>query len=217
MKTVFKLLLLTAMFLSHSCKDDDEQLSLNASIIFTSIVCYPNDSISTTFIIVATGGKSPYIFNWTHPESFVGEGPFTMNITSNTMLTLEVVDANNAKLDFQYEILKDTIDPSKYDYRNAFTGFYNCEVKYQRVVDSSGIWVTRRSTYNDTIEVKKHSDFQRIIVSDWLPDLNFNYRDSTFSGYHTYGKFENDSITFSYYQTPVAMYSWHYSGGKIKQ
>jgi len=215
MKTVFKLLLLTALFLSHSCKGEDEQLSLKASINFTSIVCYPNDSISTTFIIVATGGKSPYIFNWTHPESFIGEGPFTMNIKYNTLLTVEVIDANNAKVDFQYEIVKDTIDPSKYDYRNAFTGMYNCEVNHRWVEDSSGTWVSRHSAYNDTIVVKKHSDFQMIIISDWLPDLNLNYRDSTFSGYHTYGKFENDSIRFNYFQTPVAMYSWDYKGGKI--
>ena len=216
-KNIIVIMVITALILLHSCKNENEQLSFNVDIDFINLVCYPNDSISTTFVIAPSGGKAPYMYNWINPGSFVGEGPFTMHVKNNIMLELEVVDANNTNVKFQYEIIKDTIDPLKYDYRNAFAGFYDCDVNYRWVEDSNGTWISHHRNYQDTIEVIKNGDFQMINISTVQPDLNFNYNDSTFRGYHTSGKFHNDSIAFNYFATPVALYSWDYKGGKIKQ
>ncbi len=215
MRKFLKILVLFSIFFSQACKKDTEPLNFKTDIRITNLICYQNDSISMTFLITSTGGKSPYIYNWINPDSLTGEGPFTINIQNNIILEVETIDANQNKIKFQYEIKKDTIDPLKYDYRNAFIGFYDCEVKHRWAEDSSGTYITHQNIYQDTIEVTKNSDFGMLNISD-QHDLVFNYRDSTFSGYHAYGEFQNDSITFYYYFTPVGLVNYTYKGKKIK-
>jgi hypothetical protein len=195
----------------------DEIKSLNVDFKIIDLIYYPDDSIPLTFMITSTNGIQPYNYNWINPDTLVGEGPFTIDLSNNSIFYVEVKDADNNKVILHYEIRKDTIDRLKYDYRNDFIGLYNCEVIYSWVVDSNGIYIGRNyDIYQDTIEVIKHSDFQKINISNVVSDLNFSYRDSTFSGYHTSGKFKGDSIIFYFFATPAALYSWNYKGLKIK-
>jgi hypothetical protein len=215
MKKLLGTIVITGLIFAQSCKDDNDKLSFDVDIIIKSLNYYPNDSISMTFFITSIAGKSPYEYNWLNPNTFKGEGPFIININDDISIELEVVDANKTKVQFHYEILKDTLDKLKYDYRNAFIGFYNCEVKHRWVIDSNGTWITHYNIYQDTIEVIKNSNYKMINISS-LTNLNFNFRDSTFMGYHTDGKLSADSIRYYYFATPAALSSWNYKGAKIK-
>jgi len=225
MKKLFEILIIIALLFVQSCKDENVQLIFDVDITFQHLIYYPNDSISMTFLMSSSGGESPYAYNWVNPDTLVGEGPFTIDISNDILLELEVIDANNTKVEFNYEIFKDTIERLKYDYRNNFMGFYDCVVLNQWVEELSDTMIIHLSTSQETIEVIKHDDFQKIKIINWfsemnpnfwLCDLDFNFNDSTFNGYHTYGRFHADSIMFYYYSTPVALSSSDYKGVKIK-
>jgi hypothetical protein len=165
-----------------------------------------------TFVISSMNGKAPYKYNWNKPDTFSGEGPFTIHINSNISLDVEVVDADNSKIEFLYEIKKDTIDSLKYDYRNAYVGFCNCTVNYVDAHQNPAVY----STYQDTIEVLKHRDFKKLQISN-IQDVDFYFKKLTFGGYHLSGQFKNDSIGFYYYLTPAAIFSYTYKGVKINE
>ncbi len=210
MKTILKFVVLMSFFFIISCRKDTDKLTFDVSMNITSLICYPNDSISMTFYVNSSNGKAPYNYNWINPDTFAGEGPFTINININILLDLEVIDANNTKMRFRYEIKKDTIDSLKFDYRNAYTGLYDCTVNYCDAHQNPAVY----STYQDTIDIFKHNDFKMLQISN-IQEVDFNFRKLTFGGYHLSGKFKNDSIKFYYFLTPAAIYNYTYKGKKI--
>lgn len=214
MKTLINIFLFLFIIFSQACNKDKEQLDFDIEIIFTDLIFYPNDSISITFFIEPKGGTPPYKFNWINPQLIDSKGPFTIIIADDYVFDLTVIDANNTHINFQYEILKDTIDRLKYDYRNSLIGNYNCQVLHRWVEDSNGIYIPYENIFQDTIEVTKNNDFEMINISDFL-NLNLNFRDSTFQGYHLNGKFHLDSINFFYYISPVGLVNYSYKGIKI--
>jgi len=142
MKAINTLLLVLVIIL-QSCNKEDDTPTINNEFHVSSLICYPNDSISVTFLITSSGGKAPYTYFWINPDTLNGNGPFKLPIDKDLDLQLEVTDANNVKVNFQYGIKKDTIDILKYDYRNPIIGLYKCEVIYHGIVnDTSGNWTT---------------------------------------------------------------------------
>lgn len=214
MKKYFRLFILFILVFSLSCKDDNESLNFKNDIKITNLVCYPDESIMMTFSLTSTGGNPPYTYHWITPDTLVGKGPFTINITNNPLLELEAIDANLTKIKFQYTVQKDTIDPLKYDYRNSFLGFYNCQVVHRWAEFSDGTFISHEEIYRDTIEVTKNSDFTKINISD-KPNLKMDYKDSTFEGYHLNGKFYQDSISLYDFVTPAGLHNFSYKGKKI--
>jgi hypothetical protein len=216
---IFKIVLLFCCIVLLSCKQENkdakENVDFNVRLEISGLQYYPNDSISMSFRIKSSNGIAPYTCKWINPDTLIGEGPFTICLTGNLLLDVEVLDAGLNKMEFHYEILKDTIDFRKNDYRNVLTGFYKCEVVYHWATeDSPGNFITHDSIYHDTIEISKHSDVKMLKISDF-PDVNYNFINSSFDGYHLSGYFKNDSIIFYYFATPVALYNWTYKGGKI--
>lgn len=217
---ITSILILVIIVILQSCKRDHEPLTFENDIKITNLICYPNDSISMTFSITSTEGNPPYNYKWIKPDYLNGNGPFTIEIDGDINLQLEVTDANNSKVNFQYEIKKDTIDPLKYDYRNSLVGRYKCDAVYTSTSsDGSGNWITQKTKFQDTIEVKKNLNFTRLSFSGInvaVSEVDFNFKNSTFSGYHTSGEINNDSISMYTYYTPVGLYNYRYNGVKIK-
>lgn len=141
-------------------------------------------------------------------------GSITINIQNDILIYVEVIDANQTKMKLQFEVKKDTIDSLKYDYRNAFIGLYDCLVQHSWVEDSSGTFITHQNIYQDTIMVSKNIDFEMLNIAN-LTDLDFNYIDDTFIGYHASGGFQNDSIKFYYFFTPAGLENYTYKGKKL--
>ena len=51
---------------------------------------------------------------------------------------------------------KDTIDSLKYDYRNLYTGLYDCKVDFLGIFPDS--------IFYDTLNVLKHNKFRDLII-----------------------------------------------------
>lgn len=212
-----KISFLLYLVVCFSCKTDDKDLKensdFNTELEIISLLCYPNDSISMSFRINSSNGTAPYNYKWLQPDTLVGEGPFTIWLKNNLLLDVEVFDADQNKMKFHYEILKDTIDLQKNDYRNVVTGLYTCEVLFNSATVDSGHIIPHDSIYQDTIEISKHSDVKMLKISYY--DVNYNFRNSSFDAYHLSGYFKDDSISFYYFQTPIALKNWTYKGKKI--
>jgi len=214
-------LILASFILLCSCKKQGEEVHANSNkfkvgIGISSLVCFPDDSISLSFQINAADGKPPYSYNWINPAGLKGAGPFTINVKSDVTLQVEVVDSIDDKVNLQYLIKKDTIDSLKYDFRNMFTGIYACEVIYRwATLDSNGVIHGHDTTYSDTLTVSKHAQFNMLKISN-LPDVKYYARPSKFIGFRTTVTFTGDTIDAYYYQTPLALYNWTFKGIKIK-
>jgi len=212
MKTNQEILVLIFFLLFLSCKKDTEKLPFKVELYCTDLLCFPEDSISMTFYLNSSNGKAPYNYNWNNPDTFIGGGPFTINIITDVLIDVNVFDGNNNKIEFQCEIKKDTIDSLKYDYRNTYVGLYDCTVNYCDAHQDPAVY----STYQDTIEIIKHSNFKMLQILN-IQDVDFNFKKLTFWGYHLSGKFKNDSIEFNYYLTPAAIYRYTYKGKKLNK
>ncbi|MCJ7450041.1 MAG: hypothetical protein MUO72_20400, partial [Bacteroidales bacterium] len=186
--------------------------NFNSTLQVDRLICYPNDSISFTFEISVTGGQGIYAFNWINPDTLNGKGPITIYLKENLSLKVEISDSLNGKVLFDFQVKKDTIDSLIYDYRNEYIGFYDCTVNYKDSYQNPTVY----STYKDTIEVIKHSNFKKLQISN-IQDVDFNFKKLTFWGYHLSGKFQNDSIEFYYYMTAMAMFSYTYNGKKLNK
>jgi hypothetical protein len=222
MNTFFKIVILNAIITFFSCEksnpgneDIKKNVDFNVNLELSALTCYPDDSILMTFRINSTNGIAPYMYNWINPDSLVGGGPFTVGLKSNLVLNGEVFDADSNKMEFHYEVLRDTIDFLEFDYRNRVVGLYDCRVVYRATTqDILGNFITHETIYQDTIEVSKHSEFKMLKISN-LPDVNYNFKDLSFEAYHTSGHFKADSISLYYFQTPVGLYNWTYKGKKL--
>ena len=190
--------------------DVDSIKSFDVDLAISELIYYPNDSISLTFSVNPTKGIAPYVYEWINTKTFVGEGPFTMNIVDSIVLEVNITDSENTKVNFRHHILRDTIDPLKYDYRNVYIGFYKCDVTHCYSF-------TICESYKDTIEIAKHEDFSMLQVSHLIhtSDVDFYFINSTFSGYHIYGIFNSDSIYMLYTESPIHLSSWEYTGKKL--
>jgi hypothetical protein len=192
-----------------------EDSPFNVNLEISSLKVFPNDSISISFGINCSDGVAPFSFIWVNPDTLLGEGPFIISLDSNLILDLEVFDAEQAKVEFHYELLKDTIDFERYDYRNEYYGFYQCDVIYRSATEETpGVFITKETLYRDTIEVSESSDITMLEISDFT-EVNYNFTSSSFDAYHLSGKFRSDSIFFYYYETPVGLRNWTYKGSKI--
>lgn len=222
MKTTYKLIIFVFfLLLWFSCKKDEVVDNSNdnfmVNINVTNLICFPNDSISLTFLINVTNGIPPYSYNWIKPSNFVGAGPFTINVKSDVTLDLEVSDGVNSKVKYLYEIQKDTIDSLKYDYRNTYIGNYKCEVTYRWATqDSSGVFQCYDTTYQDTLSASKHAQFDMLKISN-IPDVQYYSKASVFLGPHTTVTFTSDSISIYFSLTPVGLYNWTYKGKKLNK
>jgi hypothetical protein len=142
---------------------------------------------------------------------------YTYNVKSDVNLDLEVSDGNNNKVNYLYEIKKDTIDSLKYDYRNTYIGNYKCEVIYRWATqDSAGVYHCHDTTYNDTLSVSKHTQFDMMQISN-IPDVKYYPNQSAFFGFHTTATFTSDSVDLYFFLTPVALYNWTYKGKKLNK
>jgi hypothetical protein len=167
--------------------------------------------------MTATNGIEPYSYHWLNPKTLPGAGPFTINVKSDVYLDVEVSDARNIKEKYQCEIKKDTIDSLKYDYRNAYIGNYDCEVIYRWVnIDSGGVYHYYDTTYQDTVLVSKHKQFNMLKIEN-IPDLTYYPKYSGFMGYHTDVTFTNDSLDLYFFLTPVGFFNWTYKGRKLNK
>jgi len=218
MNILFKILFLFVCFSFLSCeKNTKENIDFNVDLKITDLICYPDDIIHISFLISPANGIAPYTFKWISPDTLDGSGPFDLDIKSNLYLHAEVCDADSNKIDFQYELLKDTIDFLLYDYRNRFTGLYLCNVKYNSTENNSvGEFITTTTFYKDTIEISKPADISMLNISNF-PVVSFNYKSLSFEAYHTSGRFIGDScIHIYYFMTPVGSFNWTYDGKKLK-
>ncbi len=158
-------MILVAFLVLFSCKKESEEenstdnhLKVSASV--TRLVYFPYDSISLTFLIEATNGTPPYSYHWINPPGFTGAGPFTIDVESDTTLEIEVSDAGNEKINYLYEIRKDTIDPLRYDYRDLYVGRYDCEVISTGLNgDMNGGSHWYKAIFRDTLLVSKDFRF----------------------------------------------------------
>ena len=148
--------------------------------------------------------KGLYTFNWFNPDSLKEEGPYTINLSSNLMLDFEIFSNKSTTQRFQYEIIADTIDSLRYDYRNNYIGTYSCNVtsSYEGSTDY----------YQDTLTVVKNNSFNMLNIltkndiinnneGNKMTYLNSNgyysYPTGDFYGYHSGVSFSNDSIHYS--------------------
>jgi hypothetical protein len=212
-KTSLIFLVPLALVSVFACHKENPQLKFNVGIEIISLMCFPNDSISLKFKINSTDGTPPYTYEWANPATFTGEGPFTMNIIDNTSLDVIVADSNNTKVNFHYEIKKDTIDPLKHDYRTLFTGNY--KGTYIRT------WKPMQSPYPVTdiytdyvISVTKHKDFKMLTITVW-GDFYLKIKDLTLSSLYIskFGHFEQDKIEI--YDSTIDLKSFR--GQKVKE
>jgi len=208
------LLLLIATGIA-SCKKQETEPAIKVEFKLLNLSYYPNDSISLRFLISAQGGQEPYTWHWINPSELQGEGPFTLWPENDLSLELEVSDALMAKKSFHILVLRDSIDPVTYDYRNPLTGTYDCYVHYRQTIDSAGNWITRDSFYKDTLTVAKHTDFDKLDLPEIQSGLIYYPQQDYFFNYHTSLRFKGDSIFVYTYNTPVALYAWEYSGIKL--
>ncbi len=203
MKKLFYLVVL--LIIGFSCrKEKNPELGFDFST--QQIVCYPKNNTFITFSIKPKGTNSPFTVKWNEPSGYLGEGPFKLALAANFVLDFDIIDAENSSQKFTYPITKDTIDSLKYDYRNQYTGNYNCHVTFSyngTVVNSV-----------DTITVAKNNDFAMLNVS--YSQMIYNQSDG-FYGYHSAASFRNDSIY--YYQSgPLGYYyTYVYKGIKINK
>lgn len=215
-------MILVAFLILFSCKKESEEensivnhLEVNASV--TRLVYFPYDSISLTFLIEATNGTPPYNHHWINPPGFTGAGPFTIDVESDTTLEVEVSDAGNEKINYLYEVRKDTIDPLKYDYRDLYAGRYGCTVVYKWYVeDSTGAMHFYDTTYLDTLTVLKDPLFNYLKIAKFQP-LKYYVGGVYFMTGNTSATLRNDSIYLYSFYTPLALYSWSYRGKKMKE
>jgi len=218
MNGYFNIVLFLSLFCMVSCENNNttqENKDFNVDLEISNLICFPDDSICMTFGLRVSDGVVPYAYNWFHPDTLTGAGPFSLGLRGNLLLNAEVTDADGNTMVIHKEILKDTIDFPRYDYRNRYAGFYECDVVYHWTTEETpGNWVTRTEVFKDTIEVLKPADTRTLKIWN-IQDVSLNYRDMSFTGYHADGYFREDSIHFYYFATPVGLYNWSYDGKKL--
>lgn len=191
--------------------DKPENIDFNAKAEIVSLTCFPDNTTDLSIRINPVNGNEPYSYKWLSPDTLSGPGPFNFTLSGNLLLKAEVFDADSNKTLFQYEILKDTIDFYKYDYRNRLIGFYDCDVEHRWVTDTS---TTNIESYRDTLEVKKSANIRKIEISGYGELSYLNY-DFAFDAYHTSATFYPDSIYLYYYETPAGLRNWNFKGKKL--
>lgn len=209
---------LTGFGLLLSCKKDPTETprsDFKADLLINRLICYPNDSISLSFEISPKEGNGPYLYKWILPDTFTGSGPFVVNLAKDLQISVTIKDANLKQLDFSSIILKDTIDPLKYDYRNDFIGDYICDIDHSwpQVVNSN--WEILHKRERDTITVYKSQSFSNIIVFN---ELNY-YKENKF-GRNDGSEWTNVSLTedsIYYHYTRLARYWSEIKGKKLKK
>lgn len=223
MKLSTIILIFSACVIYSSCerkeKENPEECGnscFEVKVLVNSLTCYPNDSISLEFQVEAKKGKEPYSIIWLNPDSLKGFGPFTFEISSNLFLNARVMDGDKKQVEITHEVLKDTIDQLQFDYRNNILGSYDCMIIHNWGTEvAPGVFETHSETYKDTIVIMKHENFAMLKVS---PDiaLNYDFSNSSFSGYHISGNFSKDSIFMYSFSSPVALHNFTYKGKKLE-
>lgn len=206
----------TILLILFGCNDkpDDYENLIQAECIVNELVCFPNDSISMEFELSILAEKKPYSIQWITPDTLKGSGPFTIDVVDDVRLEMIITDYEDQQFEFIHLIHKDTIDSLKYDYRDSYTGLYECEVHYNDYYSTPQF----DTTYHDTLEISKDEIFTGLQIDPGITaSVEFDFKSLTFNGYHTDGKFhDEDSVYYFYYGTPIALYTWVFNGKKIR-
>ena len=212
---VLKMLwLLILLPFGFSCRNEKD-INLNFEFKTIESFYYP-DKISVTFDIIPEGGIEPYSLKWVNPNIASWEKPFTIYTDSTMILDFEIWDAEQNNKRFTYELSYDKIRAEAIDYRNQFTGRYDC----QKIFEYEGSTKISRDTLNVVIA---KSEFYHLEIQ--IKQMNGNWagfgmrylHDNTFYGHHSDVTFSKDSIFYrqngplGYYYTDI------YKGRKIKQ
>jgi hypothetical protein len=197
----------------HSC-DKEKDINLNFEFKTIESYFYP-DRTSLTFDILPEGGIEPYSLKWINPNVSDWEKPFTIYTDSTMILDFEIWDAEQNNKRFTYELNYDKIRTEAIDYRNQFTGRYDCQMTYSY----EGSTKTGRDTLNVVIA---KSEFYHLEIQ--VKQMNGNWagfgmrylRPGSFYGYHSGVTFLKDSMFYSQ-SGPLGFYYTNvYKGRKIK-
>lgn len=189
----------------------EEPNEISGEFVLNNMVCYPDDSIFLEFEVFFSAEKEPFTYQWIYPDTFSGTGPFTVGLREDLLLDVLITDAENEQFEYIHLIRKDTIDPLNYDYRESYSGDYDCEiVDYQNHVVPH-VYIHSR----DTIAVTRDDDFSRIIVVGY--SLKFDIRYGYIGGDKQFGRFyKGDSLYLDTYFSPEPMEVRLYYGKKIE-
>lgn len=216
---IFLVLLLTGA----SCHKTETKKESDFQLVVNKLIFYPEKHVALNFTIAPIDETEPYTLKWYNPDSLTGTGPHTLRFSENTLVDFEVLIPGLASKRFSWQVLFDTIDSVKYDYRNNYEGRYICEVKST----SNGTTVT----YQDTLNVLKNSVFPRVniqnrtdIQQQWEGNVMIyqnangfnNSADGEFFGYHSGVTFRNDSLFYTISGPLGNYYTMVYKGIKIK-
>jgi hypothetical protein len=201
----------------HACKksDNDHIYNLKVNCKTTSLYCYPEGRILWSFLVNVENGVPPYNFNWISPETTSTGDTFTLDITKNSVIRLEIEDAGKNRGKLSLEVKQDTIDSLKYDYRNQFIGEY-----MGTTTDSYYDWHTmpapEYTSTIDTFTILKAEKFSQVMLSSWNLDFDFNTRAFSYlSPSLSNATLHNDTLYF--YSHPGLYDSHSFTGIKIEE
>jgi len=220
MKTRIIFLVSLLILVVSSCKKETKAIAtenaaltdseMNVVLNTEELTCYPNDSTSFRFNLQTSGGEGPYTYTWKTPSSLSGSGPFSMQVKNDIVLEVDVKDSHNLTKTFYYAY---AIDPLKHDYRDKYTGVYNCELDTRiMVIDTTGYHYDY-STTTTTLTLKKSPNFKSMLI-DSTTEITF-YNPDHFTGPRIHGFiFATDSFYMNNMH-PAGTYSYTYNGKKI--
>ena len=223
LKVVHIAVILVLLLSGTACHKTETKKESDFQMIVNKLIFYPEKHVSINFAIAPKDETEPYTVKWYSPDSLNGTGPHTLRFSENTLVDFEVLIPGIATKRFSWQLLFDTIDSVRYDYRNNYTGRYLCEVKSV----SNGTTLT----YPDTLNVLKNSVFPRVniqnrtdIQQQWEGNVMIyqnangfnNSPDGEFFGYHSGVTFRNDSMFYSISGPLGNYYTLDYRGVKMK-
>lgn len=203
-------------FLVTICLSCNKEKDINLNFEFKTVESYfYPDKIAVTFDILPDGGIEPYSLKWINPNVSDWEKPFTIYTDSTMILDFEIWDAEQNNKRFTYELNYDKIRAEAIDYRNQFTGKYDCQMTYSY----EGSTKTSRDTLNVVIA---KSEFYHLEIQ--VKQMNGNWAGfgmrylwpGSFYGYHSGVSFTKDSIFYRQGGQLGDYYTNVYKGRKIK-
>jgi hypothetical protein len=208
--------LLFIFLLVSFCSSCNKEKDINLNFEFKTVESYfYPDRISLTFDILTEGGIEPYSLKWINPNDSNWQNPFTIYIDSTMILDFEIWDAEQNNKRFTYELNYDKIRAEAIDYRNQFTGRYDC----QKIYSYEGTTKTSRDTLNVVIA---KSEFYHLEIQ--VKQMNGNWAGfgmrylwpGHFYGYHSDVSFLKDSMFYRQSGQLGDYFTNIYKGRKIK-
>lgn len=198
----------------NSCVKE-KRSDLNYDLAISELRYSPEQTAEMNLTLIPGGRYDPFSLVWNEPSTFVGEGPFPVEISRSMILDFEIHDSEGFSQRFSHEIRTDTIDSLRFDYRNAYIGDYSCQYTYTYEEELDyGI---------DTLRVIKNEAFDQMNIltgNDRLRGYEGNKMtylwEDAFYGYHSSVIFSGDSIYFME-SGPLGQYNtMYYRGTKIE-